>query len=890
MPVHVASRASSSSPGPALVDPNFRRTVVLVGEHSEDGALGRRPQPPLRGHRRRGGPGARRRSSRRLRRCTSAAPCSPRRSSCSPTSPSPSGRASLVLELGRIPSRRGRPGRAGRAAPSPGLRRATRAGGRASSTTSSRRDRGSSSPRCPRTSSPTIRTSSGADVLRRKGGPFGVLALMPPDPSLNSERLAQPVSALPRPRSCARPTARWLRKVVDRYGMRLGAARFVAGETLDECVPVLRRLNGAGLHANTTLLGEAIPTRGGAARTSSREYERILERLAAEGLRANVALKLTHLGLAFDEETAYANLERVVAHAGAARDRSCGSTWSSRRSSSATLRIYERLRDGGHENVGVVLQSYLYRTPGDLERLLPLEPNLRIVKGAYLEPAGDRAIPEKRDVDIARTSGSSSAALRGGAYVAVATHDERDHPARAGLRRARGDRPRPLRVPDALRRAARAPAMRSRRRATRCSSRRRSAPTGTRTSCAGSPSARRTSSSSSATSCALMSAASRERAEVVVVGGGAIGTSIAFHLAEAGVERLPARARRALVRLDEPGGGRHPRAVLGSAEHRDRAPKRRGVHALRRAAGRRDRLPPGRVPVPARPRRGRRACSSRASPCRTSSASRVASSTPAEAAELSPLAGLEGVLAATFCPLDGHASPEAVAQGYAAGARAHGATVVTGCGATGIEVGRRRGSWRRSPMPGRSRRAPSSCAAGVWSPALARDAGVELPVEPIFREVVTTAPGRRAPRAHPAHGRLHDRLLLPPRGPGPPHRDGGPRPAARVRRPDRPGLARARHRGRGAACARVPRDGHRARLEGLLRGHAGPQRARRRGRRASSASSTRPASPGTASCRHPRSARSSATSISASEPFVDVAPLSVERFAHEAPRPEHNVI
>jgi proline dehydrogenase len=89
----------------------------------------------------------------------------------------------------------------------------------------------------------------------------------------------------------------------------------------------------------------------------------------------------------------------------------------------ATLRIYERLRGAGHENVGTVLQSYLYRSPSDLERLLPLRPNLRIVKGAYLEPAAI-AYPEKRDVDGAYLA-LVQQALEGGAYVAVATHDEK---------------------------------------------------------------------------------------------------------------------------------------------------------------------------------------------------------------------------------------------------------------------------------------------------------------------------------------------------------------------------------------------------------------------------------------------------------------------------------
>jgi proline dehydrogenase len=203
--------------------------------------------------------------------------------------------------------------------------------------------------------------------------------------------------------------------------MRVGAARFVAGETLDECVAVLRRLNDAGLHANTTLLGEAIPDEEGAAAVTA-EYERILDRLAAEELRANVALKLTHLGLSFDEEIAYANLERLVARAGR-----LGTFVRIDMEDSpfvdATLRIYERLRDAGHVAVGTVLQSYLYRTPDDLERLLPRAPNLRIVKGAYLEPA-DIAYPEKADVDRAYLE-LVERGLRGGAYIAVATHDER---------------------------------------------------------------------------------------------------------------------------------------------------------------------------------------------------------------------------------------------------------------------------------------------------------------------------------------------------------------------------------------------------------------------------------------------------------------------------------
>ena len=233
--------------------------------------------------------------------------------------------------------------------------------------------------------------------------------------------LATTLSSLPRAGILHAAGSSRLQRLVQKHGKRVGAARFVAGETLDECVAVLRRLNGSGLHANTTLLGEAIPDVTGAAAVTD-EYETILERLVAERLKANVALKLTHLGLTFDEEIAYENVARLVARAGEL-DTFLRIDMEQSAYVEATLRIYERLRAAGHDSVGTVLQSYLYRTPDDLARLLPSKPNLRIVKGAYLEPA-TIAYPDKRDVDRAYLE-LVVRGLRGGAYIAVATHDER---------------------------------------------------------------------------------------------------------------------------------------------------------------------------------------------------------------------------------------------------------------------------------------------------------------------------------------------------------------------------------------------------------------------------------------------------------------------------------
>ena len=219
----------------------------------------------------------------------------------------------------------------------------------------------------------------------------------------------------------------------------MGAARFVAGETLESCVAVLRKLNDAGLYANTTLLGEAIPNAEGADAVTV-EYEQIIDRLVVEKLKANVALKLTHLGLSFDEETAYANVARLVERAGEL-DTFLRIDMEQSEYVDATLRLYERLRDGGHDAVGTVLQSYLYRTMDDLERLLPRAPNLRIVKGAYLEPASI-AYPDKAQVDRAYVE-LVERGLQEGAYIAVATHDEaiirrvRAFTAREGIARDR---------------------------------------------------------------------------------------------------------------------------------------------------------------------------------------------------------------------------------------------------------------------------------------------------------------------------------------------------------------------------------------------------------------------------------------------------------------------
>jgi proline dehydrogenase len=210
----------------------------------------------------------------------------------------------------------------------------------------------------------------------------------------------------------------FVRRAVTRYGMRLGAGRFVAGESAAEFLPVARDANARGFAVAATILGESVRDRAETLAVTS-EYCDLLRAFAAEGSDANVAFKLTHVGLDIDPELAFDNAARIAATAQENRntvrmdmEQSCFVD--------PTLAIYRRLGER-YDNVGFVLQSYLYRSSDDLVAALPLEPNLRIVKGAYLEPPSV-AYPKKADVDRNYVE-LMELALSHGGYTAIATHD-----------------------------------------------------------------------------------------------------------------------------------------------------------------------------------------------------------------------------------------------------------------------------------------------------------------------------------------------------------------------------------------------------------------------------------------------------------------------------------
>ena len=205
------------------------------------------------------------------------------------------------------------------------------------------------------------------------------------------------------------------------------ARRFVAGETLDDAIRVVRTLNGKGILATLDHLGENVHTEADANR-ATQHYLDLLDRIAATGVNSNASLKLTQLGLDIGEEVCLGNvrriLERAKEHANFIRIDMEGSAYTDR-----TLRIYRTLRDDYSfiKNVGVVIQAYLFRSEQDVRELATEGANIRLCKGAYMEPP-EIAFPDKADVDknyikLMQLFLDEPARAKG-AYVALATHDE----------------------------------------------------------------------------------------------------------------------------------------------------------------------------------------------------------------------------------------------------------------------------------------------------------------------------------------------------------------------------------------------------------------------------------------------------------------------------------
>ncbi len=200
--------------------------------------------------------------------------------------------------------------------------------------------------------------------------------------------------------------------------------RFVAGETLDQAIEVARGLNDQGMLVSLDPLGENVAGHEEATEATDRILG-IVQRIEAEGIDSTVSIKLTQLGLDIGDEVCLANARRILEAA-----RSAGVTIQIDMEGSPyterTLAVHRTLR-GEFENVGCVIQSYLYRSMEDAHRLAEAGAYVRLCKGAYKEPP-EVAFPEKKDVDrhyleILEVLLSETSLARG-TFPAIATHDE----------------------------------------------------------------------------------------------------------------------------------------------------------------------------------------------------------------------------------------------------------------------------------------------------------------------------------------------------------------------------------------------------------------------------------------------------------------------------------
>jgi len=212
---------------------------------------------------------------------------------------------------------------------------------------------------------------------------------------------------------------RWLKEHLPRMRfMQRAVRRFMPGETMESALDAAAPLQAAGIGTMYTRLGENLESLDAADEVAD-HYVAVLDAIRGRGLAGEISVKPTQLGLDLDEDRALAHLTRLAVHA-----RETGSyLWVDMEGSAyteATIRLYERLR-AVEPRTGICVQSYLRRTAADIERLRPLDPAIRLVKGAYDEPASI-AFRDKAEVDTS--------------YVTLATsflESGRGRPIRLGL-------------------------------------------------------------------------------------------------------------------------------------------------------------------------------------------------------------------------------------------------------------------------------------------------------------------------------------------------------------------------------------------------------------------------------------------------------------------------
>ena len=230
------------------------------------------------------------------------------------------------------------------------------------------------------------------------------------------------IEALPKAAFSLLASSQILKRLASRYGMRRSgsfARRFIAGESVAEAIEAARQIEQQGLMVTLDLLGESVASSDEAA-VATRGYLDAVAVIERAGIGRNISLKLTQLGLEVDRATCIDNLRRIL-------DTSAKSGFFVRIDmenspyTDHTLEVLETVWKIGYRNVGTVIQSYLKRSPADIDRLNALGVRVRLVKGAYNEPR-EVAYQQKSEVDAAFVE-LMRVLLRAGTYPAIATHD-----------------------------------------------------------------------------------------------------------------------------------------------------------------------------------------------------------------------------------------------------------------------------------------------------------------------------------------------------------------------------------------------------------------------------------------------------------------------------------
>jgi proline dehydrogenase len=231
--------------------------------------------------------------------------------------------------------------------------------------------------------------------------------------------------------------AAWAQKLVTNWKFAWHAAsRFVAGNSIEEAIPVVKELNSSGMNVTLDHLGESTTTRA-EAQKAAEDIVDLLDQIERASLKANVSVKLTQIGMALDEELCVNNLKRILDRA-----RQYGNfvriDMEDSPYTEKTIQIYRKLRSQGYDMTGLVIQSYLLRSEKDVQELLTNGTRIRLVKGAYKEPP-QLAFPKKMDVDLSfdvltqrlldRACAEDSPSLSSDGRIppipALGTHDEK---------------------------------------------------------------------------------------------------------------------------------------------------------------------------------------------------------------------------------------------------------------------------------------------------------------------------------------------------------------------------------------------------------------------------------------------------------------------------------